>query len=206
MTARRLAIGLLALVGLGVSALVLVPGLLSRHQGAPSEIGLSVQTEPLKPESQVQAEAKPAVGIARLVVPALSIDAPMVVLGVDSDGVMEAPSGPADVGWYTFSGLPEQGRNIVVSGHVDYHNYGPAVFWRLREAKAGEVVQLLLEDQSVVTYKVVSTTDYDARSAPVQEIIGSTDAETLTLITCGGSFNTRTREYDKRLVVRAIRS
>jgi LPXTG-site transpeptidase (sortase) family protein len=179
MKARRLAIGVLALVGLGVTALFLVPGLLSRHQAGPSEIRLSVQTEPINPESQAQAELKPAVGIARLVVPALSIDAPMVVLGVDSDGVMEAPSGPADIGWYNFSGLPEQGRNIVMSGHVDYHNYGPAVFWRLRDAKAGEVVQLLLEDESVVTYKVVSTIDYDARSAPVQEIIGSTD-ETLT--------------------------
>ena len=206
MTARRLAIGVLALAGLGVIALVLVPGLLSGRQAGPSEIRLTVQTEPINPESQAQAEPKPAVGIARLVVPALSIDAPMVVLGVDSDGVMEAPDGPADIGWYNFSSLPEQGRNIVVSGHVDYHNYGPAVFWRLKEAKAGEVVQLLLEDQSVVTYKVVSTIDYDAGSAPVQEIIGSTDVETLTLITCGGSFNSRTREYDKRLVVRAIRS
>jgi LPXTG-site transpeptidase (sortase) family protein len=206
MTARSLAIGALALVGLGVIALVLGPGLLSRHQNGPAEIRLSVRTEPLSPEPQTQAESKPAVGIARLVVPALSIDAPMVVLGVDSDGVMEAPSGPADVGWYNFSGLPEQGRNIVVSGHVDYHNYGPAVFWRLREAKAGEVVQLLLEDQSVATYRVVSTTDYEAKSAPVQEIIGSTDVETLTLITCGGNFNSRTREYDRRLVLRAIRA
>src|SRR6266545_286929 len=206
MRARRLAIGALALVGLGVISLVLVPGLLSRHQAGPSEIRLTVQTEPINPESQAQAEAKPAVGIARLVVPGLSIDAPIVVLGVDSDGVMEAPSGPADVGWYNFSGLPEQGKNIVVSGHVDYRNYGPAVFWRLRDAKAGDVVQLLLEDESVVTYKVVGTTNYEAKSAPVQEIVGSTDVETLTLITCGGSFNASTREYDRRLVVRAIRS
>jgi LPXTG-site transpeptidase (sortase) family protein len=146
------------------------------------------------------------VAISRLVVAQLAIDAPIEVLGVDSDGVMQAPDGPTDVGWYNFSSLPGQGKNIVVSGHVDYHAYGPAVFWRLHELHQGDAVQLLLEDQSVVTYRVVSSKSYDSNNAPVQEIIGSTPSETLTLITCGGTFDARTRQYDERLVVRAMRS
>jgi sortase (surface protein transpeptidase) len=36
-----------------------------------------------------------------------------------------------------------------------------------------------------------------------QDIVGDTDQETLTLITCGGDFNPDTGEYNQRWVVRA---
>jgi sortase (surface protein transpeptidase) len=46
-----------------------------------------------------------------------------------------------------------------------------------------------------------------ATGSPVQvtDIVGPVGREVVTLITCEGTFNTRTREYDKRLVVRADR-
>jgi LPXTG-site transpeptidase (sortase) family protein len=144
--------------------------------------------------------------IARVVVPSLGIDAPTVVLGVTSDGTMQAPATPTDIGWYNFSSMPNGGGNVVLSGHVDYVNYGPAVFWKLRDVHLGDVVHVLLVDQSVVTYKVTTISNYDSDKAPLKEIIGKTPVETLTLITCDGSFNSRTHEYDKRLVVRAVRA
>ena len=39
--------------------------------------------------------------------------------------------------------------------------------------------------------------------AAVQDIIGPTEKPSITVITCDGTFNTRTHEYDKRLIVRA---
>ncbi|HEX5369847.1 MAG TPA: class F sortase [Dehalococcoidia bacterium] len=144
--------------------------------------------------------------ISRLVVPRVGIDAPIVTLGVDSDGVMQSPATPTDVGWYNFSSVPGGGGNIVLSGHVDYVNYGPAVFWNLRDLKSDDVVQVVLDDGSVVSYHVTAVTTYDDQNAPVQQIIGATPTETITMITCSGTFDTQSREYDKRLVVRATRA
>lgn len=143
---------------------------------------------------------------SRIVIPRLNVDAPTVVLGLDPKGVMESPRGPMEVGWYNFSSKANGGGNIVMSGHADYRNYGPAVFARLRELQTGDVVQLLLADQSVATYRVSTISHYSANNAPVQQIVGKTSEETVTLITCEGTFDSRTSTYDKRLIVRAVRS
>ncbi|MGE0058755.1 MAG: class F sortase [Dehalococcoidia bacterium] len=151
-------------------------------------------------------EAPPKAPVVRIEVPGLEIDAPVVSLGVLPDGVMESPHTPTEVGWYRFSAQPGSVGNAVFAGHVDYANYGPAVFFRLRELKFGDVIRVQLEDGSSFVYSVVSSHVYDAENAPVQEIVGPTDNETITLITCTGVFDRNVLEYDKRLVVRAERN
>ena len=172
--------------------------------GAPSQ---SQSANPEAPASQ-QAEA-PAelsgVDIARLLVPGLGIDAPIVTLGIDPDGTMQSPNNPTDVAWYSFSARPGELSNVVMAGHLDYVDYGPAVFYRIREARRGEEVQLVLVDGSIARYRVLDITSYDEATAPVLDIVGPTQGEFVTLITCGGSFDPLSREYDKRVVVRAER-
>jgi LPXTG-site transpeptidase (sortase) family protein len=164
------------------------------------------QLEPTEvPPTVVPTPPPSAAAIERILIPRIGIDAPIVILGVDPDGAMQAPSGPVDVAWYHFTARPGTGGNAVFAGHVDYRNYGPAVFWRLRELVQGDEVQVRLEDGTVYLYKVISAATYIADDAPVQEIVGNTPDEVVTLITCTGSFNSRTREYDKRLIVRAER-
>jgi LPXTG-site transpeptidase (sortase) family protein len=144
--------------------------------------------------------------VTRIEVPSLAIDAAVVSLGVLADGVMESPHNPTDVGWYRFSAQPGTLGNAVFAGHVDYANYGPAVFYRLKELKFGDVVRVQLEDGSSFDYSVVSAQVYNADDAPVQEIVGPTSNETITLITCTGVFDRNVLEYDKRLVVKAERN
>jgi LPXTG-site transpeptidase (sortase) family protein len=145
------------------------------------------------------------VDVARLVVPSLDIDAPIVTLGVDATGTMEAPDNPTDVAWYDFSARPGEPGNVVLAGHLDYVNYGPAVFYHLKDAKAGDEIELVLVDGTTARYRVDDVTAYDDATAPVQQIVGPTDGEVVTLITCGGSFDQVSREYDKRVVLRAER-
>jgi LPXTG-site transpeptidase (sortase) family protein len=154
---------------------------------------------------QVGAANPDALLPARIVVPKLGVDAPIVLLGVLPDGAMEAPSKPLDVAWYTFSAKPGQPGNVVMSGHVDFVNYGPAVFARLDEMRLGDEVAVELEDGAILKYLVESVDQYVEAEAPVQEIVGPTPNEAITLITCSGSFDARSRTYDKRLVVRAAR-
>ena len=141
----------------------------------------------------------------RLMIPAIGVDAPVSMKGLRPDGFMEVPNGPEDVAWYSFSTRPGRSGNAVISGHLDYHDYGAAVFWRLKELREGDVVEVRLADGSTLRYRVFLRLSYDADQAPVPEIIGPTSKEVVTLITCGGTFDREARNYSQRLVVRAER-
>ena len=143
--------------------------------------------------------------VVRIEAPSVGINAPIITRGLDAEGIMEDPPDPVSVVWYDFSAQPGYQGNVVLAGHVDYHKYGPAVFWDLRKLTIGDQVQVTLQDGASYTYQVASLAYYDAGNAPVEEIVGRTPTETLTMITCGGTFNRRAGDYDKRLVVRAIR-
>jgi LPXTG-site transpeptidase (sortase) family protein len=183
---------------------------LSSSGGNGGQVGERAETEATaSPESTVgpqAAAANPdALPPARILLPKLGVDAPIVLLGVLPNGAMDAPSKPLDVAWYTFSAKPGQPGNVVMSGHVDFVNYGPAVFARLDEMSLGDEVAVQLENGATLKYLVQSVDEYVEAEAPVQKIVGPTPNEAITLITCSGSFDARSRTYDKRLVVRAAR-
>lgn len=141
----------------------------------------------------------------RLVIPKIGVDAPVVTLGVDGQGVMQSPRGPFEVGWYDFSAGPGTGGNAVFSGHVDYASVGAAVFWHLRELGPGDLVEVRLADGTRYQYLVVSSVSYTSGDAPIAEIVGPTGKDTVTIITCTGTFNREIHQYSHRLVVRAER-
>lgn len=169
--------------------------------------GEPIRTPTAGPSPTPSANYPPAseAPITRIIIGSVGVDAPVVVKGVDSAGVMEAPDTAYDTAWYDFSAKPGYGGNAVFSGHVDYINVGKAVFWGLKDLNQGDEIQVRLEDGTVYKYQVNFKQQYDAATAPVEEIVGPTPSETITLITCSGTFNTTTRQYDKRLVVRAER-
>ena len=142
---------------------------------------------------------------SRIVIPSIGVDAPISVKSLGPDGGMEPPNGPT-----TWPGTASQagrvaGGNAVFSAHVDYRNYGPAVFARLKDLKKGDLVDVYLADGTVYRYQVVFSLSYPAESAPVEEIVGPTSKEVITMITCTGTFDEASRQYSHRLVVRAER-
>jgi LPXTG-site transpeptidase (sortase) family protein len=143
--------------------------------------------------------------VARLRIPRFEVDARLITMGVDPDGVMQSPDNAYDVAWYHFTAKPGYGSNAVFAAHVDYVNVGPAVFWHLKDLVQGDTIQVEMEDGTTYTYAVDSYTPYDADTAPVEAIIGSTPEERITLITCTGTFDSGSHQYDQRLVVTAER-
>jgi LPXTG-site transpeptidase (sortase) family protein len=124
------------------------------------------------------------------------------------DGVMQNPSGPYVVAWYRGTGRLGEDDNVVMAGHLDYWDVGEAVFYHVGALKEGDEIEVLGEDEQVYIYnvewvKAYSVDDLDGKS--VQEIVGPTKTETLTLITCGGPFDSEKGEYLERIVVRASR-
>lgn len=124
------------------------------------------------------------------------------------DGVMLNPSGPYVVSWYRETGRPGELDNIVMAGHLDYWDVGQAVFYNLGTLKKGDTIEITGEDSTVYTYKVDWVRNYkvdDLDAKGVRNIVGQTDAEKLTLITCGGPFDYNRGVYLERMVVRASR-
>lgn len=178
--------------------------------GGPPTTELRAATPPPRPAATVWPTGTPSPPVVtaaptRLLIPRIGVDAPVTPKGLRPDGFMDTPDGPEDVAWYAFSARPGMSGNAVLSGHLDYHDYGAAVFWRLKELQQGDLVEVRLDDGSVLRYQVSLKLSYDARTAPVLEIIGPTSKQVVTLITCGGTFDSGSRSYSHRLVVRAER-
>jgi LPXTG-site transpeptidase (sortase) family protein len=201
-TRRRVLSGIAAVAFLAAAALAFLFLAGGAEKPAPAgETGATAAAEePAQPAQPAEA------AILRLVIPRIGVNAPVVTLGIDARGEMQSPDSPMDVAWYSFSTLPGRPGNVVMAAHVDYVNYGPAVFWRLRELQPGDEIELALADGGSARYAVSAVTLYDEASAPIAEIVGRKDADVVTLITCSGVFNRQTRLYDKRLVVRGVRA
>lgn len=122
------------------------------------------------------------------------------------DGVMLDPSGPWVVSWYQETGLLGDMDNTVMSGHLDYWDVGPAVFYAVGQLQQNASIVVTGEDGSSYTYAVdwVETYDIDQLTPEtIGEIVGPTDYRGLTLITCGGAFDEERGQYLSRTIVRA---
>jgi LPXTG-site transpeptidase (sortase) family protein len=139
--------------------------------------------------------------ITRLRIDTIGVDAEIITLGLRPDGVMDSPDAPEPVGWYDFTSKPGLGGNAVLSGHIDFINYGPAVFFDLDKLVDGDVLEVDLEDGTVISYAVVASQSYPVDEVPMEDVLAQTSVDTLTLITCTGAFSNGS--YSHRLVVRA---
>jgi LPXTG-site transpeptidase (sortase) family protein len=143
----------------------------------------------------------------RLVIAKIGVDAPFTVKTVPGSGQMPNPNGPEDVAYYDFSswptlgGLPDAGGNIVLAGHVDYINYGPAVFWRLTELVPGDIVEVRMQDGSVAQYRIEfnKTIEVGGPEVDWSSVVQATADESITLITCTGEFEAG--HYNNRQIV-----
>jgi LPXTG-site transpeptidase (sortase) family protein len=141
----------------------------------------------------------------RLIIPKIGVDAPFTYKVVGPDGQMPNPNGAFDVAYYDFAqwpglgGLPNAGGNVVMAGHVDYINVGPAVFWDVDALQVGDRIQVRMQDGTLVEYAV----EFNKWVAPGDMdwslILAGTADESITLITCTGEFSAG--HYDKRQIV-----
>ncbi len=158
---------------------------------------------------------------ARIKIPAISVDARVASRTVGRDGVMADPAGPADVIWYDMSGWaglggkPGEGGNAIFSGHVDYDYLipyagvpyrGQGVFSKINALSTGDLIEIEYGGKTL-RYQVVSRKQYTAGGGTDWMSIWSSKVpkDSITLYTCGGPFDTVTREYSDRVVVRAVR-
>jgi len=138
----------------------------------------------------------------RVEIPAIGVAAPLVRLGRNPDGSLQVPSDFQRAGWFVGGPRPGQLGPAVIAGHVDSQR-GPAVFYRLRDLREGDLGRVARADGRVVRFAVESVASYPKQALPSELVYGPATAPALRLITCTGSFDRSRRSYRDNLVVSA---
>jgi sortase (surface protein transpeptidase) len=215
----------IALIGLG--ALVAAGGLVaswnalsaSHHQSA-AHASSSVAHASARP-SAAAVEPSQDAGMAptTLVIPSIGVKAKIEPVGVNSQGAMDMPVDPDDVGWYApgpwpphlSPGWPGQQGDAVIAGHYDWYidpsneatGTAPSVFAQLDQLAVGASVEIDFADGAQKQEWTVTdreTVPYDSHPAGLFSHSGT---PTLSLVTCAGTWISAASTYSERLVVNA---
>ncbi|MDQ3064693.1 MAG: class F sortase [bacterium] len=170
----------------------------------PKVKSLAAATSPIE---QTSLEAKPVQQLPRSVpvgleIPAIDVKSELTNVGLNADGSVEVPKGENydKAAWYKHSVTPGEQGSLVILGHVDSVRTGPSVFFRLAELQPGDQVYVQRADGKTVTYKVNRVAEYAKDDFPTQDVYNIDSQVALRLVTCGGTFNRQTLEYESNIV------
>jgi LPXTG-site transpeptidase (sortase) family protein len=202
-----------AVVLLAVGGFLVVRAVTDKPQQPPMAaqvIPRSVPTAvPVQPSAPASSAAKKAARLAvsrpvRLVIPAISVNAPVESLGLNPDKTVQVPAlGNHNLaGWYDGSVTPGQAGPSVILGHVDNYQ-GASVFFSLKNLVKGDAVDVMLADGKTVKFTVDGVQKVSKTSFPSMEVYGMTSYPALRLVTCGGVFDSSTGSYVDSIIVYA---
>lgn len=141
-----------------------------------------------------------------LAIPKLGVTAAVAGMGYEADGRTAAsPKTAWGVGWYNFTAYPGSGGNAVFAGHVDWYTGESAVFAGLGRLGGGDLVYVLLPNGGTAVYAVGGSEWVRPEAADLKNVWWGTGRDSITFITCGGTWNAAAQDYSHRLVVRAYR-
>jgi sortase (surface protein transpeptidase) len=192
----------LTAVGAASIAVAVVVGQPGVVTGAATEVPKTVQTSVPKLSTAPMAQPLSASVPVRVEIPALGVSAPLIKLGLNSDGTLQVP--PLDnhnlAGWFDRSVTPGEKGTSVILGHVDDFT-GPSVFFSIKTLRPGELVKVVRANGDTALFSVDGVQKVSKETFPASIIYGNTPYPELRLITCGGPFDTATRQYLDNIVV-----
>jgi LPXTG-site transpeptidase (sortase) family protein len=161
-----------------------------------------VSTTPSAPQYPTATTVPPARPVTGVSLPAIGVEAPVVPVGVQP-GTNDVEIPDIDhVGWYQLGPSPGQEGSAVLVGHVDGEGR-PGVFFDLGKLVPGDVVTVDFADGGHLDFRVVGIQQV-AKAALPADLFSRDGDPRLTLITCGGAFDSSTGHYVDNVVVVAV--
>jgi hypothetical protein len=157
------------------------------------------------PARLTELQARAARVPARLVVPALEVDAPVLAVGTDrTTGEMQVPPTVRTVAWWSYGARPgDPHGTTVLAAHVDYDGaYG--LFFHLAQLSPGHRFTVVSADGSRRTYRIVSNRRVPKPALRGQNLFRTTGPARLALVTCGGGFDRARRSYLDNVIALAV--
>jgi hypothetical protein len=134
----------------------------------------------------------------------LGVSASVIAVGVLPDGGMEVPDDVRVVGWYE-AGIepvrPGDPGTAVLAGHRDSRVQGEGALHDLDELHPGDPIEVVHIDGRVSSWQVDELLSTPRDRLPTELLFARDGAPRLALVTCGGSFDRRTRSYSHNTIV-----
>lgn len=202
---RRQALGALGLPLIGIPLLgrsILAEEQAIEPEGTPTDLPTSLCLPPQDGDEEGECRRGPVP--VHVQIPAIEVDAPIEILETVG-GVMQQPSDEVHVAWYKETARLGEVGNLHLAGHVNWWGIPEAVFFHLGELRANDEVVLLDADETAYRYAIEWVRQESNLEPPREEVLGMTNYEAVTLMTCSGEWNSEISEYDARTVARAKR-
>jgi len=132
----------------------------------------------------------------------VGISSSLVQVGLNKDHTIEVPTSYTQAAWYRFGPTPGALGPAVIIGHVDSYQ-GPGVFFNLGDMRPGEIIDVTRADHSDAQFRVDAINSYPKNLFPTEAVYGPINYAGLRLVTCGGTFDEKTKNYESNTVVYA---
>lgn len=122
-------------------------------------------------------------------------------------GVMEIPEDISKVGWFLGSAAPGQSRgSSVLVGHRDGVEGGRGAFFEIEALNHGDQIMVTTSGGTRLRYSVIEVQLVDKDEIPaIAEFVFAMDGDPrLTLITCGGTYDSENGGYQSNVIVTAV--
>lgn len=153
----------------------------------------------------------PALHPRYISIPSLDIEKTRVFpVGIDKNNMLGMPNNISDAAWYDKSVVPGSGYGaVLIDAHNGRHTHN-GIFTNLYKIKVGDIVTVERGDGELFTYKVVSNVVMslqDVNKYGMNQMMQSVDEnkEGLSLTTYAGNYVPKLGQFDKRVMVRAVR-
>lgn len=134
-------------------------------------------------------------------IPSIKAEGYIQNVGVDQKKQIAVPNNIHMAGWFVDSARPGNKGLSIIDGHVT-GRVNDGIFKNLGNLKQGDSYSVEMGDGSIKNYKVIKIVSVATKdSASVLFSQSSKVKSQLNLITCGGNFNQKTQQYDKRIIV-----
>ncbi len=140
----------------------------------------------------------------KILIPKISVDASIQYVGLTTKNNLAVPSNFIDTAWYEDGPVPGQNGTAIIDGHLDDGLGFPAVFWNLSKLSVGDEIDITTNGGRTLRFAVTQTDTYNYNDPNASaEIFAQSNAPTIRLITCAGSWVESAKMYNERTVVTA---
>jgi hypothetical protein len=132
----------------------------------------------------------------------IGVDAKIMNLVLRKDGTLAVP--PLNkaqlAGWYSLGPSPGELGNAVIVGHVTTAK-DRAVFFALGNLRPKDTITVSRKDGTTASFAVDGVKSYPKKKFPTALVYGPNEKAGLRLVTCGGDFDAKAKNYLDNVVV-----
>lgn len=193
----KVASALTALVVIVLAGVVL--GVAVTGGGSPARVGAKTVAVPAGASTvTLPLDASAPTGIE---IPAIGVTRDSIMsLGYNEDLSLQVPPDAATVGWFSRGAAPGSQGPAVFASHINYSGKKGG-FADIGQLAAGDQILVHRADATSVVFVVDRVERAPKKAFPTAEVYGPTTGSEIRLITCGGTFDPSTRNYEDNVIV-----